>query len=62
MYSVHCLDTVGWAISGIRLVKNSASLGMMVNVSVRATNQSSVWIQRLLACPVKTLRIRIAAD
>jgi len=49
---------------GIRPVKTSASkpLGMAVNVSVQGTALSTVWVWRVLACPVRTLRMRMTGD
>jgi len=47
--------------SGIRPVKTSASkpLGMAVTVSEQGTARSTMLVQRVLACPVRMLRIRM---
>jgi len=50
--------------NGIQPVKTSASksLGMAVNVSGRGTAQTTMWVRRVLACPVRMLRIRMTRD
>jgi len=49
---------------GIRPVKTSASkpLGMMVNLSGQGTASSILWVQKVSACPVRMLRIRMTGD
>jgi len=40
----------------------SKVLGMAVNESGWSTAKSTTWVQRVIACPVRMLRIRMTGD